>query len=93
MNLEPAIQNEVCQKEKNKCCLLMPMCGIYKNDVDGPICRAGTETRTGGQACGDGGGRRGWDELRVALTHAPPCVKQITSRKLLCNTGSSAGIL
>ena len=28
MNLEPIIQNEVCQKEKDKCCILMHIYGI-----------------------------------------------------------------
>ena len=28
MNLEPIIQSEVSQKEKNKCCILMHMYGV-----------------------------------------------------------------
>ena len=28
MNLEPTIQSEVSQNEKNKCCILMHICGI-----------------------------------------------------------------
>ena len=40
MNLEPVIQSEVSQKEKNKYCKLMH---IYtesrKNGIDEPICR------------------------------------------------------
>ena len=31
MDLEPVIQSEVSQKEKNKYCILMHLCGIQKN--------------------------------------------------------------
>ena len=41
MDLEPVIQSEVSQKEKNKYCIVMHLCGIYKNGTDEPICRAG----------------------------------------------------
>ena len=34
MNLEPIIQSEVSQKEKNKYHILTHICGIYKNDTD-----------------------------------------------------------
>ena len=45
MNLEPIIQSEVYQKEKNKYYILMYMCGIYKDGTDEPMCRA-AETQT-----------------------------------------------
>ena len=45
MNLEPAIQNEVSQKEKNKYHVLTRIYGIQKNGTDEPICRAGIETQ------------------------------------------------
>ena len=40
MNLEPIIQSEVSQKEKNKYCILIHICGIQKNGKDEPIFRA-----------------------------------------------------
>ena len=46
MNLELVIQSEVSQKEKNKCCIITHIYGIWKDDTDEPICRAGTETQT-----------------------------------------------
>ena len=46
MNLEPVIQSEASQKEKNKYHILMHICGIQKNDTDELICRAATETLT-----------------------------------------------
>ena len=46
MNLEPFIQNEVSQKEKNIFCILMHIDGIYKNGIHEPICRAGIQTQT-----------------------------------------------
>ena len=45
MNLESVIQNEVSQKEKKKCQILMHICGILKNGIDGPICWTGIETQ------------------------------------------------
>ena len=62
--MEPLIQSEVSQKEKNKCCVLTHIYGIWKDDPDEPICRAGTETRHRAQTCGHSSGRRGWDKLR-----------------------------
>ena len=41
MNLEPIILSEVSQKEKNKYCILMYICGIYKDSTDEPICSNG----------------------------------------------------
>ena len=48
MNLEPVIQSEVSQKEKDKYHILMHIYRIQKNgtDTDEPICRAGIETQT-----------------------------------------------
>ena len=46
MNLEPVIQSEVSQKEKNKYSIIMYKYGIQKNSLDEPICRAGIETQT-----------------------------------------------
>ena len=46
MNLEPVIQSEVNQKEKNKYGVLRHIYGILKNGTDEPICRAARETQT-----------------------------------------------
>ena len=44
MDLGSLIQSEVSQKEKNKCCILTAMGGIYKNGVDDLICKTEIET-------------------------------------------------
>ena len=46
MKIEPIMQSEVCQKEKNKYHILLHICGIWKNGTDGPVCRAAVETQT-----------------------------------------------
>ena len=46
MNLEPFIQSEVCQKKKDKYCILMHIYGIQKNDTEEFTCRATTEKQT-----------------------------------------------
>ena len=55
MNLEPIIQSEVSQKEKDKYHILMHMYGIQKNVAD--------ETSKE-WTCGYNRRRRGWDELK-----------------------------
>ena len=45
MDLESVIQSEVSQKEKNKYCMLMRVCGVQKNGTDKPIYKAETETQ------------------------------------------------
>ena len=46
MNLEPIIQSELSQKEKNKYYILMHICGIQKGGTDEIICRAAMERQT-----------------------------------------------
>ena len=46
MNLEPIIQSEVSQKEKDKYHILTHVYGIQKDGTDEPICRAAMETQT-----------------------------------------------
>ena len=58
INLEPVIQSEVSQKEKNKYCVLMHKFVIQKDGTDEPVCIAALQT------CGQTQGRGGWDELR-----------------------------
>ena len=45
MNLEPIIQSEVSQKEKDKYCILMHIYGIQKDGNDDHTCRAAKETQ------------------------------------------------
>ena len=40
MNIEPIIQSEVSQKEKNKYCILTHVCKMQKNGTDEPISKA-----------------------------------------------------
>ena len=46
MNLEPIVQSEVSQREKDKYCILMHVYGIQKDGTDEPICRAAIEMQT-----------------------------------------------
>ena len=46
MNVEPIIQSEVSQKEKNKYCVLMHIQGIQKDGTDELTCRTAVETET-----------------------------------------------
>ena len=46
MNLEPIIQSEVSQKEKNKYCIFIHIYGILKDVNNEPICKAAVETQT-----------------------------------------------
>ena len=43
MNLEPIVQSDVSQKEKDKYCILMHVYGVYKDATDEPICQAAME--------------------------------------------------
>ena len=64
MKLEPIIQSEVSQKNKEHYCILMHIYGIYKDSNDNPICKTEKETqmyRTDFWTCR---GRRGWNVLR-----------------------------
>ena len=66
MDLETVIQSEVSQKDKNKSCILMHICGTKKNCTDKSFCKAQIEQQMKttnvwsprGESCwGDGGGR------------------------------------
>ena len=46
MNLEPNIQSEMSQKEKDKYCILTHIYVIYKNGTEELIYRAAIETQT-----------------------------------------------
>ena len=56
MNLEPIIQSEVSQNEKDKYCILIHVYGIQEDGTDEPICRAAMETQTQRTDCGHGEG-------------------------------------
>ena len=45
IDLETVKQSEVSQKEKNKCCILMQICGIQKNGTDELVCKEEIETQ------------------------------------------------
>ena len=61
MNLEPIIQCEVSQKEKDKYCILAHIYGIQKDGTDEFICRAAMEKQT--QGTDTGGGEEGEGEM------------------------------
>ena len=63
MKLEPIIQSEVSQKEKQQYCVLTRTYGIWKDGNDDPVCKAAKETDVK-NSFGLWGGRQGWDELR-----------------------------
>ena len=63
MKLEPIIQTEVSQKEKNQYSILTHIYGIQKDDIDDPTCRGAKETRKE-KAFELNGKKRGWDDLR-----------------------------
>ena len=93
MNLEPAIQSEESQKEKNKYCILTCMCGIQKNGTDEPICYlqgskgdADIEKRHA-DTVWEGEGEMNLENSME--TYTLPYTKQTASGNLLYDTGSS----
>ena len=52
MNLEPIIQSEVSEEEKNKYHTLIYIYGIQKDGTDKSMCRAAQETQTWGTDIG-----------------------------------------
>ena len=89
MNLEPIIQSEVSQKEKDKYQILTHIYGIQKNGTEKFICRAAVEKQTEQMY---GHGERGgegemYGESNMKLTS--PCVKEIAKRNLLYGSGTS----
>ena len=45
MNLEPIIQSEISQKEKQQYIILMHIYGIYKDGTNDPMCKIAEETQ------------------------------------------------
>ena len=90
MDLETVIQSEVSQREKNKYCILMHICGIQKNGTDELLCKAGIETQmqrtniwtpSGENGVGGGGGGMNWD-IGIDI-YTLIYIKQIASKNLL----------
>ena len=95
VNLEPIIQSEVSQKEKNKYCTLTHIYGIQKDGAYEPICRAAIcrNTDIENRFTDKGGGEEGEGEMSgesntdaYTLTY----VKQRASGNLLYDSGNSS---
>ena len=63
MNLEPIIQSEVSQKEKNKYHILAHIYGIQKDGTDELICKEEIETQAQRTNVWTPSGEGEWDEL------------------------------
>ena len=92
MSLEPVIQSDISQKEKNKYYVITCVYGIQKNGTDEPICGAAMESQTqrtdlwtGGRQEGEGGMKGESSEEIYTLTY----VEQISSGNLLYDSGKS----
>ena len=46
MNLDPIMQNDVNQKQKDNYCIVMQIYENQKDGTDNPICRAAKEMQT-----------------------------------------------
>ena len=67
--IEPVIQSEVNQKEKNQYHILAHICGLQKSGTDEPSSRAGIEMQTQSTDCGhrgEGGGETN-QEMRIDI--------------------------
>ena len=70
MSLEPIIESEESQKEKNKYHILMHICGIYKDGTDELTFREEIEITYREQICGHSGGKERVGQIeRVALKY------------------------
>ena len=92
MNLEPIIQREVSQKEKNNYRTLMHTPGTPRDGTDEPLCRAAVEAQTlrTGPCTQEGREREGGGQ-RLTGKHTSPRVKQIDSENVLCDSGAQSG--
>ena len=81
MSLEPIIQNEVSQKEKDKYCILTHAYGIQKNGTEEFLCRAAIEKHVENRLMDMGRGEERVRYMeRVTWTLTLPYVKQIANR-------------
>ena len=92
MDLETFIQREVSKKEKGKYCVLMHICGIWKDGTGEPICRAGIETQTENRHVHTVG-ERTWDKLGEQHWHTYTAMCEADSWRLLPSTGQAAAQL
>ena len=89
MNLEPTIQSEVSQKEKDKCRILIHIHRIYKNGPEEFIYRAAMEKQTE-QTHGHARGKERMRFMeRVTWNLTLSYVKQIANGNLLYGSGNS----
>ena len=88
-NLEPIIQSEISQKEKNKQCILMHIYGIQKDGTDDSICRAAVEMQTQNRLVytGQVREREEWREQHGNIYTTN--VKQTASGNVLCDSVNS----
>ena len=90
MNLEPTIQTEVSQKEKDKYCILKPIFAIQKSGSEEFIYRAAMEKQTQRVdlwTWGEVGEGEMYDRVTWKLTL--PYEKQIANENLLYVSGNS----
>ena len=81
MKLEPIIQSEVIQKDKDQYSILTHIYGILKDGNNNPICKTEKETQMYRTDFGDsvGEGKGGMFRENSTETSIPSRVKQITS--------------
>ena len=91
MNLEPIIQSEVSQKEKDKYHILMHIYGIWKDGTNEFICRAAMEKQTWSTDLWTWGGRedRVWCIERVTWKLTLAYIKWRPNGNLLYVSGNS----
>ena len=70
------MQGEVKQKVKNKYHILTYVCGIYRSDIDEPICRSEIETQTERMDVWTQLERGGWANWEIRMdTYKLSCVE------------------
>ena len=90
MNLEPIIQTEVSQKEKDTYCILTHIYGIQKNGTEEFIYETAVEKQTENRLMDmESGEQRVRCMERVTWKLILPYVKQVANRNLLYGSGNS----
>ena len=91
MNLEPIIQSEVSQKEKDKYCILTHIYGIQKNGTENLLTGQQWRNRHRESTVDMGRGEESVRRMeRVTGKLTLPYVKQIANGNLLCDSGNSS---
>ena len=91
-NLEPIIQNEISQKEKDKYHILKHICGIQKDGTDEPFAGQQGDEDIENRLMTMGGGEEGEGEMNGESSkeaYTLPYVKQIANGNLLYESGNS----